>query len=112
MQKHRDQGRKDANACPYINPPIALAEVLWHEGRVRDPVIIAAALLHDTLEDAETTSEELRGRTLADGQTAEGNLALAERRGTSGDFPTSYWGLRSRTRDMRESTPLRAMNPW
>jgi guanosine-3',5'-bis(diphosphate) 3'-pyrophosphohydrolase len=48
--KHRDQRRKDADKSPYINHPIALAEVLWHEGDVRDPVVIAAALLHDTIE--------------------------------------------------------------
>jgi GTP diphosphokinase / guanosine-3',5'-bis(diphosphate) 3'-diphosphatase len=59
--KHRDQRRKDAGASPYINHPIDLAEVLWHEGGVRDPVIIAAALLHDTIEDTETRLEELRG---------------------------------------------------
>jgi len=47
--KHRDQRRKDGDGSPYINHPIALAEVLWHEGGVRDPVIIAAALLHDTI---------------------------------------------------------------
>lgn len=59
--KHRDQKRKDEAASPYINHPVALAEVLWSEGGVRDPVVIAAALLHDTLEDTETTVAELRG---------------------------------------------------
>lgn len=59
--KHREQRRKDVDASPYINHPIALAEVLWHEGGVRDPVIIAAALLHDIIEDTETTPEELGG---------------------------------------------------
>ena len=59
--KHRDQRRKDKNASPYINHPIALANVLWHEGGVTDPVVIAAALLHDTIEDTETTWHELRG---------------------------------------------------
>ena len=59
--KHRDQKRKDEAASPYVNHPVALAEVLWSEGGVRDPVVIAAALLHDTLEDTETTVEELRG---------------------------------------------------
>jgi GTP diphosphokinase / guanosine-3',5'-bis(diphosphate) 3'-diphosphatase len=44
---HRDHRRKDAEASPHINHPNALAEVLWHEGDVRDPVTIAAALLHD-----------------------------------------------------------------
>jgi len=59
--KHRDQRRKDAKSTPYINHPISLAEVLHTDGRVRDPVVIAAALLHDTIEDTETTYEELRG---------------------------------------------------
>ena len=31
--KHRDQRRKDALASPYINHPIALANVLVHEGQ-------------------------------------------------------------------------------
>lgn len=59
--KHRDQKRKDVNASPYINHPVALAEVLWTEGGVRDAVVIASALLHDTLEDTETSPSELRG---------------------------------------------------
>jgi guanosine-3',5'-bis(diphosphate) 3'-pyrophosphohydrolase len=59
--KHRDQRRKDTGASPYINHPIALASVLRLEGNVDDPVVIAAALLHDTIEDTETTWQELRG---------------------------------------------------
>ncbi|MFN7087212.1 MAG: HD domain-containing protein [Burkholderiales bacterium] len=59
--KHRDQRRKNKEASPYINHPIQLATVLWEEGRVRDATVIAAALLHDTLEDTETSWQELRG---------------------------------------------------
>ncbi|MFM9884667.1 MAG: HD domain-containing protein [Burkholderiales bacterium] len=59
--KHRDQRRKDTNASPYINHPIALAAVLRIEGNVDDGTVIAAALLHDTIEDTETTWQELRG---------------------------------------------------
>jgi guanosine-3',5'-bis(diphosphate) 3'-pyrophosphohydrolase len=58
--KHRDQRRKDAEASPYINHPIALAEVLAGEGGVSDAEVLAAALLHDTIEDTATTAEELR----------------------------------------------------
>jgi guanosine-3',5'-bis(diphosphate) 3'-pyrophosphohydrolase len=58
--KHRDQRRKDQEASPYINHPIALANVLNREGGVSDPVVLAAAILHDTLEDTDTTPEELR----------------------------------------------------
>jgi guanosine-3',5'-bis(diphosphate) 3'-pyrophosphohydrolase len=61
-QKHRDQRRKDLEASPYINHPIALANILWAEGRVHDPAVIQAALLHDTIEDTETTPEELAAR--------------------------------------------------
>jgi GTP diphosphokinase / guanosine-3',5'-bis(diphosphate) 3'-diphosphatase len=66
--KHRDQRRKDRQASPYINHPIALAEVLRLEGRVADVEILAAALLHDTIEDTRTTFEELKaifGRRVA-----------------------------------------------
>jgi len=58
--KHRDQRRKDRHASPYINHPIALAEFLASEGGVADIRVLAAALLHDTIEDTRTTAEELR----------------------------------------------------
>jgi guanosine-3',5'-bis(diphosphate) 3'-pyrophosphohydrolase len=61
-QKHRDQRRKDVEASPYINHPIALARVLAVEAGVHDTDVLCAALLHDTIEDTETTEEELRER--------------------------------------------------
>jgi guanosine-3',5'-bis(diphosphate) 3'-pyrophosphohydrolase len=67
--KHRAQKRKDREASPYINHPIALADLLANEGGVEDPVTLCAALLHDTIEDTETTYAELRrlfGRSIAD----------------------------------------------
>ena len=57
--KHRDQRRKDAEASPYINHPIALANVLVNEGGVSDIEVLCAALLHDTVEDTATTHLEL-----------------------------------------------------
>ena len=57
--KHRDQRRKDVDATPYINHPIQLAGLLAREGGVTDSVILAAAILHDTVEDTETTAAEL-----------------------------------------------------
>jgi guanosine-3',5'-bis(diphosphate) 3'-pyrophosphohydrolase len=57
--KHRDQRRKDAEASPYINHPIALADVLVNEGGVTDVEVLCAALLHDTVEDTATTPQEL-----------------------------------------------------
>lgn len=66
--KHRLQRRKDADASPYINHPLGLADILAREGGVEDAAVIAAALLHDTVEDTETTLEELEacfGRRVA-----------------------------------------------
>ena len=57
--RHRDQRRKGAEASPYINHPIEVAEILARVGGVRDLVTLQAAILHDTLEDTETTPEEL-----------------------------------------------------
>ena len=58
--KHRDQRRKDRAGSPYINHPIALANVLVKEGRIFDTHVLCAALLHDTVEDTATTRKELR----------------------------------------------------
>lgn len=58
-EKHRNQRRKDADASPYINHPLALANVLATEGGIDNPDVICAALLHDTIEDTNTTSDEL-----------------------------------------------------
>ncbi len=61
-EKHRNQRRKDSEASPYINHPIALADVLANEGGVADITVLAAAILHDTIEDTETTESELRSQ--------------------------------------------------
>src|SRR3989338_11253527 len=58
--KHLDQRRKAGQASPYINHPIGLANVLRNEGGIRDEAVICAALLHDTVEDTETSPEELQ----------------------------------------------------
>lgn len=57
--KHRLDKRKDVDASPYINHPIALAEMLVNVGGIASIPILCAALLHDTIEDTETTREEL-----------------------------------------------------
>jgi guanosine-3',5'-bis(diphosphate) 3'-pyrophosphohydrolase len=45
---------------PYINHPIEVAETLWETGGVRDGTALIAAILHDTIEDTETTPDEIR----------------------------------------------------
>jgi guanosine-3',5'-bis(diphosphate) 3'-pyrophosphohydrolase len=57
--QHRTQRRKDADESPYINHPIAVAELLSAHGAVSDLMTLQAALLHDTVEDTETSLEDL-----------------------------------------------------
>jgi len=59
--KHRDQRRKDQPRSPYINHPIRVAQILWEIGGVRDVATLVAAILHDTIEDTETSTDEIRG---------------------------------------------------
>lgn len=84
--KHRNQRRKDVDESPYINHPVALADVLANEGNIDDEAVLIAAILHDTIEDTETSSDELVaqfGRTIADivGEvTDDKSLPKAERK--------------------------------
>ena len=57
--KHSQQRRKDADASPYINHPIALVSILAVEAGIDDCDTLCAALLHDTIEDTDTSVEEL-----------------------------------------------------
>lgn len=58
-KKHKDQRRKDPEKTPYINHPLGVAKILIDEGGVYDPATLAAAILHDTVEDTQTTFDEL-----------------------------------------------------
>ena len=58
-EKHRHQRRKDAGASPYVNHPIALANLLASAGGITDVDVLCAAVLHDTVEDTETSEAEL-----------------------------------------------------
>lgn len=58
-EKHKNQRRKGVEGTPYINHPITVAKLLTDVGLVYDADIIQAAILHDTIEDTETTAEEL-----------------------------------------------------
>ncbi len=48
---HRAQRRKDEEATPYINHPVALVRILSVEGGIDDVDVLCAAALHDYLED-------------------------------------------------------------
>ena len=85
-QKHRHQRRKDAGQTPYINHPILVALQLSEIAEVQEPEILAGAILHDTLEDTETTAEELeaqfgaRVRGLVEAVTDDKSLSKQERK--------------------------------
>jgi guanosine-3',5'-bis(diphosphate) 3'-pyrophosphohydrolase len=57
--KHQHQRRKNRQATPYINHPLAVMETLWRVGQVRHIPTLAAAVLHDTIEDTNTTPAEI-----------------------------------------------------
>ena len=83
--QHRFGRRKGEEASPYINHPIDVAAELAEVG-VTDHEILAAALLHDTLEDTDATPEDLerefgpRVRRLVEALTDDPNLTSRERK--------------------------------
>ena len=58
-RRHRAQKRKGSAAEPYINHPLAVAELIANVGRVTDSLTLAAALLHDTVEDTDATLADI-----------------------------------------------------
>ena len=64
-EKHKDQKRKDGS--PYIIHPLATAEIVAEMGLDSDAIL--ASLLHDCIEDTESTYDEIAkkfGKTVAD----------------------------------------------
>ena len=57
--KHVSQKRKGVGAQPYLNHLIEVAELVSLAIAEPDTNLVAAALLHDTVEDTRTTREEL-----------------------------------------------------
>jgi guanosine-3',5'-bis(diphosphate) 3'-pyrophosphohydrolase len=60
--KHRDQRRKDRDASPSINHGIEVPQLLATTGSITDPAVLAAAVLHDRVEDPPTPAAELDER--------------------------------------------------
>jgi len=59
-KKHSRQKRKGADGEPYINHPLEVLNLLANVGKIEDCNVLIAAVLHDTIEDTETTEEEIR----------------------------------------------------
>ncbi|CAG8579310.1 8896_t:CDS:2, partial [Funneliformis caledonium] len=67
-KKHSFQKRNDPQGTPYINHPIGVAKNLTDAG-IYDFATIQAAILHDTVEDTDTSFEEIEqqfGREVRD----------------------------------------------
>ena len=60
-EKHTKQRRKNANKDPYINHPMEVMYILTECG-ITDVNTLCGALLHDTIEDTNTTKEEIISR--------------------------------------------------
>ncbi|MCX7030242.1 MAG: HD domain-containing protein [Spirochaetes bacterium] len=60
--RHRNQRRKDKVASPYINHLIMVADLLANNGGIDDPIVLAAAVLHDVVEDVGITFDDLEAR--------------------------------------------------
>ena len=58
---HRHQLRKDRET-PYVAHPVRVCLVVRHVFGIDDPVVLAAAVLHDTIEDTTTDYDDLIGR--------------------------------------------------
>lgn len=58
-EKHRFQKRKDSAGTPYVNHPIDVALTLSEVGKENSLDLLIAAVLHDTIEDTQTTPEEI-----------------------------------------------------
>jgi GTP diphosphokinase / guanosine-3',5'-bis(diphosphate) 3'-diphosphatase len=58
-RKHKGQQRKGADKAPYINHLLEVAEILSDTCGDDDLVLLLAALLHDTVEDAGVAREQL-----------------------------------------------------
>lgn len=84
--KHRFQRRKGREGHPYINHPIEIAVVLAEAGSLTDLTTLLAAILHDTIEDTETTPSELEAafgrevRELVEEVTDDKRLPKAQRK--------------------------------
>jgi guanosine-3',5'-bis(diphosphate) 3'-pyrophosphohydrolase len=84
--KHRFQRRKDTEETPYINHPIRVALTLADIGGETNIDLLTAAVLHDTIEDTQTTAAEIEehfGRTVLDlvlEVTDDKNLSKEERK--------------------------------
>lgn len=83
--QHAGQVRKDRSRTPYINHPIHIMSILTEAG-LDDASLLAAAALHDTVEDTNATIEQIEAlfgtevATLVAGVTDDKDLKKVQRK--------------------------------
>jgi len=76
-RRHRTQLRKGLGRTPYINHPIQVASLLANFAGETDPILLAAAILHDVIEDTvDSVKERDELITSISEKFGEGILAL------------------------------------
>jgi guanosine-3',5'-bis(diphosphate) 3'-pyrophosphohydrolase len=61
-EKHQGDVRKNKQRSPYITHPLLVAQAIVQIGEIQKTDILAAAILHDTIEDTDTTRGEIKER--------------------------------------------------
>ncbi len=59
FKSHRGQDRDGVAALPYITHPIDVLNLLRYEAEVTDETVLCAAVLHDTVEEADVTFKDI-----------------------------------------------------
>lgn len=93
-QRHHGQMRKD-KLTPYVAHPFRVLLLLRHVFGVEDPEVLAAGVLHDTIEDTTTDYDDVLGRF---GARVAGFVALLtkDKRMEEGERERVYFeGLRT-----------------
>jgi GTP diphosphokinase / guanosine-3',5'-bis(diphosphate) 3'-diphosphatase len=98
VKRHRGQDRDGADPLPYATHPIDVVNRLRYVGLVVEPAVLAAAVLHDLVEETETSLEDIESRF---GVEVSALVAEVTRREPSeeefaGLAPDEIWELRSR----------------
>ncbi|RHZ87439.1 hypothetical protein Glove_34g93 [Diversispora epigaea] len=110
-KKHAFQRRKDVERTPYINHPIGVAKNLA-DACIFDLATIQAAILHDTVEDTDTTFEEIEERfgkevrDIVDEVTDDKELPYSERKRLQIAKAVKLADKLNNLRDMQRSIPV------
>ncbi|MEW6777364.1 MAG: HD domain-containing protein [Bdellovibrionota bacterium] len=101
-------GEEEGEGIPYILHPLRVALVLWEEARCADPVVLAAALLHDALEhDHRLTVAELKSVAGEEAAALVRQLTFEHKR--SGAVPVAVSRIRYLETLRRGNDPLKLL---